>query len=58
LGLLPELRNDVIERRGTKYVVLWSPETAEHSADIASWERFQRETRPRTGSASMAATPI
>jgi hypothetical protein len=31
---------EIIKREGDKYVVLWSPETAEHSADYRELGRF------------------
>jgi len=36
---------EVIKRDGTEFVVLWSPETAEHSADYRELGRFATRER-------------
>ena len=36
---------EVIEREGLEYVVLWSPETAEHDPDYRELGRFSTEEK-------------
>jgi hypothetical protein len=39
---------EVIQRRGDKFVVLWSPETAEHDPDYCELGQFPTRAQAKT----------